>query len=214
MLEKTPESPLDCKEIHPVHRKGNQSWIFIGRTDVEAETPIFWPPDAKNWLIWNVQLLSHVPLFVTPWTAAHQAPLSMRFSRQVYWSGWPFPPPGDAPNPGIKPKFLMSPASIGRFFASSATWEAHNKACIFIKSIEEAMGSSRWSFPLWPGTHLLLYGLVPDRMQTSSSPWGLGTSGLRTSKNRDVASRALYAWRIPGTGKPGGLLSMRSHKVR
>ena len=48
---KTLESPLDCKEIQPVHLKGNQSWIFIGRTDVEAETPIVWPPDTKNWLI-------------------------------------------------------------------------------------------------------------------------------------------------------------------
>ena len=47
------ESLLDCKEIQPVHPKGNQSWIFIGRTDVEAEAPIFWPPDAKNWLIWK-----------------------------------------------------------------------------------------------------------------------------------------------------------------
>ena len=51
VLEKTLESPLDCKEIQPVHPKGNQSWVFIGRTDVEAETPIFWPPDAKSWLI-------------------------------------------------------------------------------------------------------------------------------------------------------------------
>ena len=48
---KTVESPLDCKEIQPVHPKGNQSWMFIGRTDVEAETPILQPPDAKNWLI-------------------------------------------------------------------------------------------------------------------------------------------------------------------
>ena len=44
-------SPLDCKEIQPVHPKGNKSWIFIGRTDAEAETPVLWPPDAKNWLI-------------------------------------------------------------------------------------------------------------------------------------------------------------------
>ena len=51
VLEKTLESPLDCKEIQPVHPQGNQSWIFIGRTDAEAETPILWPPDAKNWLI-------------------------------------------------------------------------------------------------------------------------------------------------------------------
>ena len=51
VLEKTLESPLDCKEIQPVHPKENQSWIFIGRTDAEAETPILWPPYAKNWLI-------------------------------------------------------------------------------------------------------------------------------------------------------------------
>ena len=51
VLEKTLESPLDCKEIQPVHSKGNQSWIFTGRTDAEAQSPILWPPDAKNWLI-------------------------------------------------------------------------------------------------------------------------------------------------------------------
>ena len=50
-LEKTLESPLDCKEIQPVNAKGNESWIFIGGTDAEAEAPILWPPDAKNWLI-------------------------------------------------------------------------------------------------------------------------------------------------------------------
>ena len=50
VLEKTLESPLDCKEIKPVHPKGNQSWIFIGRTNAEAEAPILWPPDVKNWL--------------------------------------------------------------------------------------------------------------------------------------------------------------------
>ena len=50
VLEKTLESPLDCKEIQPVHPKGNQSWIFIGRTDAEAETPVLWPPDVKSWL--------------------------------------------------------------------------------------------------------------------------------------------------------------------
>ena len=53
VLEKTLESPLDCKEIQPVHSKGDQSWVFIGRTDVEAETPILWPPDAKSLLIWK-----------------------------------------------------------------------------------------------------------------------------------------------------------------
>ena len=53
VLEKTLESPLDCKEIKSVNPKGNQSWIFIRRTDAEAETPILWPPDGKNWLVWK-----------------------------------------------------------------------------------------------------------------------------------------------------------------
>ena len=53
VLEKTLESPLDSKETQPVHPKGDQSWIFITRTDAEAETPILWPPDVRNWLIWK-----------------------------------------------------------------------------------------------------------------------------------------------------------------
>ena len=53
VLENTLESPLDCKQIQPVHPKGNQSWIFIGRTDVEAQAPLLWPPAGKNWLIWK-----------------------------------------------------------------------------------------------------------------------------------------------------------------
>ena len=53
MLEQTLERSLDCKEIQLVHPKGDQSWVFTGRTDVEAETPILWPPDAKSWLIWK-----------------------------------------------------------------------------------------------------------------------------------------------------------------
>ena len=53
VLKKTLESPLDCTKIQPVHPEGNQSWMFIGRTDVEAEAPILWPPAKKNWLIWK-----------------------------------------------------------------------------------------------------------------------------------------------------------------
>ena len=67
---------------------------------------------------------SHVQLLVTPWTIARQAPLSMGFSRQEYWSGLPCPPPGYLPDPGIKPEFLISPALAGGFFTTSATWEA------------------------------------------------------------------------------------------
>ena len=60
VLEKTPESPLDCKEIQPVNLKGNQSWIFIGRTDAEAETWILWSPDAKNWPLEKTLMLENI----------------------------------------------------------------------------------------------------------------------------------------------------------
>ena len=60
VLEKTLESPLDWKEIQPVNPKGNQSWVFIGRTDAEAETPIFWPPDVKKWLIGKTLMLGKI----------------------------------------------------------------------------------------------------------------------------------------------------------
>ena len=60
ILVKTLENPLDCKEFQPVHLKGDQSWVFIGKTDVEAETPILWPPNAKCWLIWKTLMLGKI----------------------------------------------------------------------------------------------------------------------------------------------------------
>ena len=77
-------------------------------------------------LILCVCVLSHFScfrLFVTRWTVAHQAPLSMRFSRQEYWSGLPCPPPRDLPDPGIIPMSLTSPELAGRFFITGTTWE-------------------------------------------------------------------------------------------
>ena len=70
------------------------------------------------------QSFSCVQLFATLWTVAYQAPLSKGFSQQDYWSGLPFPPPQDLPDPGIEPASLISPALAGRFFTISATWEA------------------------------------------------------------------------------------------
>ena len=60
MLNKILKSPLDSKEIQPVHSKGNQSWVFIGRTDVEIETPILWPPETKSWLIWRDPAIGNI----------------------------------------------------------------------------------------------------------------------------------------------------------
>ena len=191
-MEKILESPLNYKEIKPVNPKENQSWIFIGRTDAEAEAPILWLPDVKNWLTrkdpdagkdwrqekntaedkmigWHHQFNGHEfeqapgvgdgqgslvccspwghkesdttellnwlistprcshPLqshfFVNPWTTAYQALPSLGFSRQEYWSGLPFPSPGDLPNPGIELVFLVSPALAGGFFTTSTTLE-------------------------------------------------------------------------------------------
>ena len=73
----------------------------------------------------GAQLLSHVQLFATLWTVACQAPLFMGFSRQEYWSGLPYPPPGDLPDPGIEPMTVTSSALAGGFFTTSATWGAY-----------------------------------------------------------------------------------------
>ena len=79
----------------------------------------------------DVRMLSHVQLFVTPWTEAIQAPLSMAFSRQEYWSGLPFPPPGDLPHPGIKPT-VSCLFCIGRWILYHCiTWGAHPKQGVF-----------------------------------------------------------------------------------
>ena len=76
-----------------------------------------------------VKSLSPVQLFATPWTVAHEAPLSMGFSRQENWSGLPCSPPGDLPDPGIKPTSLMSSELAGGLFIFNATWEALCKYC-------------------------------------------------------------------------------------
>ena len=91
-----------------------------------------------------VGMLSHYSracLFVTLWTLAHQAPLSMGFSRQEYWSGLPFPPPGNLPDPGIQPAFLMFLALAGRFFTANSTWESHvSSVCTYIFIHEQVGG--------------------------------------------------------------------------
>ena len=79
-----------------------------------------------------MKLLSRVQLFATQWIVAHQTLLSMGFPRQEYWSGLPFPPPGDLPKPGIEPPSLVSPALAGGFFNTGAPWEALLTLCILL----------------------------------------------------------------------------------
>ena len=78
--------------------------------------------------------LSHVLLFVTPWTAAHQAPLSMRVSKQEYWSGLPFPPPGDLPDPGTEPLSPTCSALAGRFFTTELPGKPRKTGCWWLNS--------------------------------------------------------------------------------
>ena len=84
-----------------------------------------WHSGSSSLCVRVLSSFSHVCLCVTLWFVAPQAPLSMEFSRQEYWSGLPCPPLGNLPDPGIKPLSLMSPALAGGFFTTSATWEAH-----------------------------------------------------------------------------------------
>ena len=84
-------------------------------------------------------MLSHVRLFATPGTVARQAPLSMGFSRQEYWSGLPFPPPEDLPDPGIEPVSLASPALAGRFLTTRATREPNIMKMIWCKESENKL---------------------------------------------------------------------------
>ena len=87
---------------------------------------------------------NHIPLFVTSWTVARQAPLCMGFSRQEYWSGLPCPPPGDLPDPGIEPPSLTSPVPAGGFFTTSATREALNTLFSLYCMFSECFLSAGW----------------------------------------------------------------------
>ena len=136
---------------------------------------------------------SHVRLFVTLWTVAHQAPLSMGLSWQEYQSGLPFPPPGDLPNPGIKSASLISPALAGWLFTSSTTWEAQSSNAVwqiiskfqwtitFILHIHGSMGLLWFGWLSW--AHLSQTGLqMSGQVQVCSGlhPWTQGVGGTDT----------------------------------
>ena len=122
---KGPKHPGHC--FHPWYASSpagpqNERLEVKGLTALDSG-PVIPRRVDTDWCL-CAQLLSHVRLFAAPWTVAHRAPLSIGCSRQEYWSGLPFPPPGALPHPGIKPTFLSSPAWAGGFFTMIATWEA------------------------------------------------------------------------------------------
>ena len=96
----------------------------------------------------RLSCLNCVRLFETLWTGALQAPLSVGFSRQEYWSGLPCPPPGDLPNPGVKPTSLKSPALAGGFFTTSTTWGAQEQAQSVTRS-GSVIRASCWVYVLY-----------------------------------------------------------------
>ena len=116
--------------------------------------------------------LSRVRLFATLWTVAHQALLSMGFSRQEYWSGSPCPPPGHLPDPAIRPSSLMSPALAGRFFTTSATWETQKERTTEYWVTQETRG-------VFQGRG----------KQDETSPWK-----PRQKEGRTPLSSGLYSW--------------------
>ena len=100
--------------------------VFLGKIFIQLTFPSVSENAVHCCHNYTYYVLNHsvVSDSVTPWTVTHQAPLSMGFSRQEYWSGLTYLPPGDLPNPGIEPTSLMSSALVGGFFTTSATWEA------------------------------------------------------------------------------------------
>ena len=160
MLEKTLESPLDCKEIQPVHPKGNQFSVFIGRTDAETEIPIFWPPDEKNWFIWK-------------------DPDAEKNWRQ---------------EKGTTEDEMASLTRWTWVWASSRSWWWTGKPGML-----QSMGSQRvrhdWATEL-------NWGIIE---------WQLRRSLLAELETGNSTYNILIA--ISGTGEPGGLPSMGSHKV-
>ena len=115
--------PVDCSQLdfsdHGIFQAKILEWVAISYS--RGPSP---PRDGNSLSCYKVKSLSRVPSFGTPWTVACQAPPSMGFPRQEYWSGLPFPSPRDFLDPGIEPGSLTAPALAGRFFISSATWEA------------------------------------------------------------------------------------------
>ena len=211
VLEKTLESPLDSKETKPIDPKGIQSWIFIGRTDAEAETPILWLPDAKNWLTWKD------PDAGKNW---RQEEKWMTEDEMVKWhhrlDGHEFE---QAPCVGDGQGSLACCSPWGCKESDMTEWLNWTK-------LTHQNTYARMFFREGNGTPLQ-YSCLENPMDGEAS-WaavhGVTESWTWLSDftftfhfhalEKEMATHSsVLAWRLPGTGEPGGLLSMGSHRV-
>ena len=206
----TLESPLDCKEIQPVHPKGDQSWVFIGRTDGEAETPIFWPPeelthlkrpwcweglgaggegDDRGWDGWLASL--------TPWTWVWAN------SGNWWWTGRP----ACCGSWGCKESDMTQQLNWTEIYKYTRGYVAKmigegNGTPLQYSCLENPMGSGAW----WAAVH----GVTKSRSQLSNFTF---TFNFHALEQEMATHSSVFTWRIPGTGEPGGLPSMGLHRV-
>ena len=145
---------------------------------------------------------------MTLWIVAHQAPLSMGFSRREYWSGLPFPPPGDLPHPGTEARSLMSPASASGFFTTSATWEAPSLLgdipCIQITSFVFLPGNVLPCIcsAFFPASHLLPHLLLSFEEEHGDSPYGAISGELGWNRHHDLDGKMPWHKDGPLIGQP------------
>ena len=156
---------------------------------------------------------SHIQLLATPWTIACQAPLSIGFSRQEYWSGLTCPPPGNLPNKGIKPASLTSPALAGRCFTTSATWEDYVCVCIcmyvYIYTYIHMYVYIYIYMYLYTHTHTGFSGGSAEKNLPTMQEMQVRSLGWEDPLEKEMATHSsIIAWRIPWTEEPSKLKSM------
>ena len=139
-----------------------------------------------------------------PMDITHQAHLSMKFSRQEYWSGLPYPLPRDIANPGIKPTSLRSSALADRFFTTTTTSREGNGTPLQYSCLENPMDRGAW----WAAVH----GVMKSRTRLSDS-LSLFTFHFHALEKEMATHSSVLSWRIPGTEEPSGLPSVGSHRV-
>ena len=197
VLKKSLESPLDCKKIQPVHPKGNQSWVFIGRTDVEAETPIFWPPDVKSWLIWKDPDVGkdrrQEEKGMRGWDGWMASPTQWTWvwvnSRSWWWTG----------RPGMQ-RFMGS-QRVGHNWATELNWTKYLSkvmapvANLAVGEVYQVLGAS-------------LVAQMVKNLPAMQETW-IWSLGWEDPLEKGMATHSsILAWRIPWTEEAGRLQSM------